>query len=120
MRQLKFILLTALALVTLAANAGEDEVPSRTIKWKTASELDNFGFDVYRGESEEGPFTRLTEQPILGAGTSDAPSSYQYVDDTIDPDKTYYYYVESISNNGVRERFTPIYEVGPYNEKDNP
>ena len=45
---------------------------------------------------------------LQGAGTSDLPSSYVFVDDTIDPDQEYFYYVESISMSGVRERFTPI------------
>lgn len=105
-------------LVSLPLAAGQDsppateeEKPSKTLKWATASEVDNFGYDVYRSESEEGPFDRLTEDPIQGAGTTDEPSYYQYVDTTIDPQKDYYYYVESISIHGVRERFTPVQKV---------
>ena len=79
-----------------------------TIRWTTASEVDSFGFDVYRGEHEEGPFVRLNAKPIAGAGTSDESHSYAWVDDTIDPAKEYYYYVESISIDGVREKFTPV------------
>jgi hypothetical protein len=89
----------------------EAEKPSNTLRWATASELDNFGYDVYRSESEEGPFERLNAEPIPGSGTTDEPSHYVYVDDTIDPTKIYYYYVESISLGGVRERFTPVYKV---------
>ena len=84
-----------------------------TVKWSTASEVDNFGYDVYRGESPDGPFVRLTEEPIEGAGTSDEVHRYRFVDETIDPTKTYYYYVESISMSGERERFTPVGQVGP-------
>jgi hypothetical protein len=79
-----------------------------TIRWSTASEVENFGYDVYRGDSEEGPFVRLTPKPIPGAGTSDEPHKYSYVDKDIDPTKEYWYYVESVSYSGVRERFTPI------------
>lgn len=79
-----------------------------TIRWTTASEVDSFGFDVFRGESAEGPFVRLNAKPIAGAGTSDESHSYAWVDDTIDPAKEYYYYVESISIDGVREKFTPV------------
>ncbi len=88
--------------------AGDEPPPTNTLRWSTASEVDNFGFDVYRGASEEGPFERLTIDPIPGAGTTDTPSQYQYVDETIDPGTTYYYYVESISLQGIREQFTPI------------
>lgn len=79
-----------------------------TIRWSTASEVENFGYDVYRGEAEDGPFVRLTAQPIPGAGTSDEPHKYSYVDKDIDPTKDYWYYVESVSYSGVRERFTPV------------
>ena len=79
-----------------------------TIRWSTASEVENFGYDVYRGETEEGPFVRLTAKPIPGAGTSDEPHKYAYVDKDIDPTKDYWYYVESVSFSGVRERFTPV------------
>ena len=84
-----------------------------TVRWSTASEVDNFGYDVYRGTSAEGPFERLTKDPVPGAGTTDEPQKYSFVDETIDPYETYFYYVESISMGGERERFTPVQRVGP-------
>ena len=80
-----------------------------TLRWKTASEVDNFGFDVYRATSEEGPFERLTAEPIAGAVTTDEPQSYVFEDDTIEAGRVYWYYVESISMGGVREKFTPVF-----------
>nr|AGC72435.1 hypothetical protein [uncultured bacterium A1Q1_fos_2037] len=91
-----------------AAAAAPSPPYRNTIRWTTASEVDSFGFDVFRGESAEGPFERLNAKPIAGAGTSDESHSYAYVDETIDPTKDYYYYVESISIDGVREKFTPV------------
>ena len=79
----------------------------------TASEVENFGYDVYRATSEAGPFERLTPSPILGAGTTDSASRYEFVDTGIEPTQTYWYYVESISVAGRRERFTPVYEAPP-------
>ena len=81
---------------------------SNTLKWSTASEVENFGYDVYRADTEDGPWVRINEKPIPGAGTLDEPSYYQYVDSTIDPTRPYFYYVESISLKGVREKFTPV------------
>jgi metallo-beta-lactamase class B len=101
-------------LELLAALDREDgESLVNTIRWATASEVDNFGFDVYRSEREEGPFVRINPEIVEGAGTTDEPQSYELVDDTIDPHKTYYYYVESISMSGQRERFTPVGKAPP-------
>jgi|GEM_PF-3314835 len=86
---------------------------ANTLRWTTASEVDNFGFDIYRSLAEEGPFDRLTAEPIPGAGTVDEPQSYVFVDDTIDPAKGYYYYIESISIDGIREKFSPVTYVKP-------
>ncbi len=89
-------------------SAEESEPITNNLKWSTASEVDNFGFDIYRSILEDGPFERITETPIAGAGTVDAPQYYEFIDVEIDPTKDYYYYVESISIDGVRERFSPI------------
>jgi len=86
----------------------DDEPPVNTLKWTTASEVDNFGFDIYRGMTEDGPFERITAEPIPGAGTTDEPQKYVFVDSEIDPTRDYFYFIESISLGGVREKFSPI------------
>lgn len=105
-------LLLAGAVPALAEDAADDGESPKTyrnyLRWTTASEEENFGFDVYRSESEDGPFERLTDKPILGAGTTNEPSKYEFVDEAVDPYTTYYYYVESITMTGERERFSPI------------
>lgn len=80
-----------------------------TIRWATASELNNFGFDVYRGLSEEGPFERVTPKPVAGAGTSDETNTYAFIDDTIEAGVVYHYYVEEISLSGSRKKISPIF-----------
>ncbi len=81
-----------------------------TSHWTTASEEENFGYDVFRSSvGEKGPFEKLTRQPILGNGTTDETHEYRFADDTIDPCKDYWYYVESIGTNGQREKFTPVF-----------
>lgn len=101
--------------VVAAADDGGDtgEAPSNTLRWTTASEVDNFGFDVYRADSEDGPYEKLTDRPIAGAGTADVPTRYEYVDATIERGREYFYYVESISMGGERKRFTPVIRASP-------
>jgi hypothetical protein len=114
----RFILCCFFSLLGYQAFAGGDaSAPGdsliNTIKWKTATEVDSYGYDVYRGDSEGGPFVKLTDAPLPGAGTVDTPQSYVFVDDTIAPDTVYYYYVESISMDGVREKLTPVFASKP-------
>ena len=121
MRTLSAAALVVLAVAPLfaqgappAASSAASPAPapalSNTIKWSTASEVENFGYDVFRGDKEEGPFQRLNARTIAGAGTVDEPRAYQYVDATIEVGKAYWYYVESISLAGVREKFTPVFQ----------
>lgn len=86
---------------------------SNTARWTTASEEDTFGYDVYRSDSENGKFTRITKKPILGHGTTSETNKYEYVDDSIDPCKEYFYYVEEITNGGAREKFTSVFRAKP-------
>ena len=94
-----------------APGASHPEWLRNRIRWKTASEVDNFGYDIYRGPAEAGPFTKITESPIPGHGTTDEPSDYEYFDADIAEGVEYWYYVESISITGERERFTPIFKA---------
>lgn len=88
-----------------------DQRVANTARWSTASEQDSFAFDVFRGDTEKGEFVKLTATPIPGAGTSDETHKYEYRDDTIDPCKEYWYYVESISTAGQHEKFTPTFHA---------
>ena len=82
--------------------------PKVTLRWTTATEVDNYGFVVFRGDAEAGPFRELTERIIAGSGTSEVPHQYSYEDLDVVPGKTYYYYLESVSTKGVREKFSPV------------
>jgi len=101
------------AAPSAAAGAEQPETPVNTLRWITASEVDSFGFDIYRGTSPDGPFERITSEPLPGAGTTDEQTSYEYIDSEIDPTQGYYYYIESLSMQGVRERFSPIQPAPP-------
>jgi hypothetical protein len=83
------------------------------VRWGTASEKDNFGFEVYRGLSESGPFEKINPEVIAAAGTTDLPQKYEFSDSSIEADTVYWYYIESISMSGERKRISPIYSSKP-------
>jgi hypothetical protein len=75
-----------------------------TLKWTTESEINNLGFDAYRSESLEGQFIKVNPAYIKGAGTDSTPHDYQFADENAVAGKTYYYYLETISFSGERDR----------------
>ena len=113
MHKLLKLTLAAGMLLFSVTQAGENTGISNYIEWATASELNNFGFDVWRGDREEGPFDRINENTIPGAGSSDTTNRYEFIDDTIEAGKAYWYYVESISMSGRRVKFSPTYQSEP-------
>lgn len=82
-----------------------------TARWTTASESNTFGYDVYRSDSEKGKFARITKKPVLGNGTTSETHKYEFVDDTIDPCKEYWYYIEEITTDGQRVKFTSEFKA---------
>jgi hypothetical protein len=86
---------------TASYNAKNSEV---TLKWRTESEINNLGFDVYRSESPDGKFVKVSSAYIKGAGTDSTPHNYRFVDESAVVGKTYYYYLETISFSGEREK----------------
>ena len=113
MHKLLKLALAAGMLLFSVTQAGANTGISNHIKWSTSSELNNFGFDVWRGDYEEGPFDRINENTIPGASSSDTVNRYEFIDDTIEKGKAYWYYVESISMSGRREKFTPTFQSKP-------
>lgn len=80
------------------------------IKWTTASELNNFGYDIYRADTKEGEYSVINEDMIEGAGTTVDSTKYEFHDDSIDPCKRYFYYIESIAEDGTKEAFSPKFQ----------
>lgn len=96
----------AINLALFTATALEDEV---LVQWETASEVDNLGFNLYRGPAAEGPWTQLNAAliPSLAPG-SGLGYSYDYLDRAVTPGMTYYYLLESIDLAGTPQRHGPV------------
>lgn len=87
---------------------------SVTVEWTTASEVDHAGFNLYRSESPDGPWVKLNSELIPPAGDPIVGGKYSYVDDAVEPGRTYYYQLEDVSLNGSSTRHPPIEVVaGP-------
>ena len=88
--------------VGLSSFTAISEGDAVTLSWRTESEVDNLGFNLYRGESKDGPFVKVNYGMIPGAGNSANYNEYQYRDRNVKPNQRYFYYIEDVdlfSNN---------------------
>jgi hypothetical protein len=103
----------AVELSSFTALADDRKV---TLKWETGSEVDNIGFYVYRSETADGPFEKISEL-IDGAGNSAIGRSYGYIDKKVEPNKTYFYYLEDVDIHGIRNKNDTIQVTVPLPRK---
>ena len=75
-----------------------------TIRWRTESETNNLGFNVYRGGNPDGPFEKVTTAVIRGAGADGMAHDYEFTDERAEPEQIYYYYLEDIDFNGTTQK----------------
>ena len=73
------------------------------LRWTTASEIENAGFNVLRSESVTGSFTKVNVRLIQGAGTTGDPNEYTWIDTTAKPNVEYYYRIQDMSFDGISE-----------------
>lgn len=67
------------------------------LKWGTATELSNYGFDVERANSS---FQWETIGFVFGHGTSFSPKHYEFEDTTVTFDGLYHYRLKQIDTDG--------------------
>jgi hypothetical protein len=77
-----------------------------TLKWVTESEVNNLGFNIYRSINQDGPFEKIGW--IEGAGDSAVTNEYQFSDKTAQHGRVYFYYIESVDVEGLREKSDTI------------
>lgn len=75
------------------------------LKWSTASESNNYGFEIQRRSEYQSDFTKLNF--VKGVGTSSHYNEYLYIDDDIAPG-SYYYRLKQIDFDGSYQIQGPI------------
>jgi hypothetical protein len=79
------------------------------VEWSTETEMNTAGFNLYRGESADGPFdVKVNDQLIAPAADPLTGGKYQYVDKTARAGVTYYYRLEEVERNGGVNSYGPI------------
>jgi subtilisin-like proprotein convertase family protein len=70
------------------------------ISFATATENNNAHFEILRGGSNSGSFSRIAS--LNSQGNSSSQQTYHFVDTDVNPGQTYWYYLVDVSVSGAR------------------
>lgn len=95
--------------VSLAAFSAVWQGEAVLVTWETASELDNLGFNLYRGPAPRGPWTQLntTLIPAQNPGAVFG-GAYEWLDTDVPSGSAVYYRLEDVDVHGVSTFHGPI------------
>ena len=94
-------------LISFTANVNNDLVQ---LNWKTATEINNYGFEIERGEGVYWKKIGFIE----GHGNSNSPKEYSFTDKNLIGGSKFYYRLIQIDNDGKYEYSNEIeVEIGP-------
>lgn len=107
-----FIAVGFVAAAETAPSTGGDPSPTEsiTLKWTARNENSVYGYLIYRADRRQGPFLRINTEIVHvdEPATDDASSSYEYIDATVTPGSTYFYYLDTISKGGIKARLSGV------------
>jgi len=89
-----------------------------TLRWTTASEVDNAGFNIFRSINNQKTFRKINGQLIPGAGNSTSKKQYSYEDQQIIEGIKYFYKLQDVSFAGEKE-FSPVISINPMPTKNS-
>ena len=78
------------------------------VEWTTESEVNVAGFNLYRGESPDGPYVKVNTALIPGASDPLLGGKYVYTDTNVVAGRTYYYKLEDVELGGTTTVHGPI------------
>jgi hypothetical protein len=80
---------------------------SARLTWDAGQEEQAYGFLIYRSDKREGPFRRVNPR-IVRVSEGPPPHRYTYEDRDVEPGRSYFYYLESVSKGGVKARLSGV------------
>ncbi|HIE28930.1 TPA: T9SS type A sorting domain-containing protein [Candidatus Poribacteria bacterium] len=97
----------AVELTSFTAGVTVDGV---ILNWRTISEINNLGFNIYRSNAKDGKYTKVNARLIQGVGTDATPHDYSFTDENVKVGQTYYYYIGDVDFTGKTSK-SDIIEV---------
>ena len=96
---------TVIELSNFSAIPGDGEV---TLMWRTESEIDTAGFNIYRGVIGSSEMTKLNDTLIPAKGTATSGAEYTYVDNDVRNGVIYIYKLEDVDTAGTVTEHKPV------------
>ncbi|MFZ2362387.1 MAG: hypothetical protein WA040_23810 [Anaerolineae bacterium] len=96
--------------ITLADFHAVQQGDAVLVTWETASELNNRGFNLYRGTSPDG-WDRQLNSALIPSQSQGSPSGFVYTwEDRADlvPGTTYYYWLQDVDLSGALTVHGPV------------
>jgi hypothetical protein len=88
---------TAIEMASFVAIPGNKKV---RLFWKTETEIDNAGFNIYRSENKDTGYVKINGDLIPAQGTATDGKVYQFIDTQVENGKTYYYKLQDLDGEG--------------------
>lgn len=82
--------------------------PKILIEWKTESELDVIGYNIFKSEKPDDDYEQVNTNLIPVAPDPFAENDYSYLDLDVIAGHTYYYKLQSLSADGTQTLHGPI------------
>jgi hypothetical protein len=101
--------------VTITDFTAEPQAGFIQVSWLALSEVNVIGYNLYRSTSIAGDRAALNDE-LIAVQISGVPgmTRYDFVDDTVQPGETYFYWLESVESGGSRLLDTPAQALAPY------
>lgn len=94
--------------VELASFAAQVTPDGVELRWQTASETENLGFDLYRRVQTGAAFSKINTTMIPGAGTTTEAQEYSFIDAAVESGETYVYKLIAVDYNGAFSEHGPL------------
>jgi len=96
--------------VDLTSFTAKSRLNAIVVRWETASEIDNLGFNLYRSQRLEGPWNQINDRLIPSQVPPGSPAGaiYKFRDTEVEPGVVYYYLLEDVDTRGLTTSHGPV------------
>lgn len=94
------------AAVTVSSFKAQLQTNQVQLTWRTASEVNNAGFNILRSTSANGNYQKINPN-LIPPKFSISGADYSYTDSTITAGQTYYYKLQAVATNNSTQEFGP-------------